>query len=82
MIEYAKRIMLTCEFDSALYKHNKNYILVMDLSEVCEDELKSLSALTDEYANEIYAGNDRRAFMEEHAELIIKSDAVEALCSL
>lgn len=82
LIEYAKRIMLTCEFDSALYKHNKNYILVMDLSEVCEDELKSLSALTDEYANEIYAGNDRRAFMEEHAELIIKSDAVEALCSL
>ena len=54
----------------------------MDLSQVCEDELKSLSALTDEYANEIYAGNDRRAFMEEHAELIIKSDAVETLCSL
>ena len=82
LIDYAKRIMLTCEFDSVLYKLNKKYVLVMDLSQVCEDELKSLSALTDEYANEIYAGNDRRAFMEEHAELIIKSDAIETLCSL
>ena len=56
--------------------------MLVDLSEAGEEELKSLSALTDEYANEISAGNDRKAFVEEHGELIIAGNAIESLCQL
>lgn len=82
VVEYTKRIVLNCSCHSSLYKLNKKYILLVDLSEAGEEELKSLSALTDEYANEISAGNDRKAFVEEHGELIIAGNAIESLCQL
>lgn len=65
-----------------LYKHRNAYILIIDLSNCTEDEVLHLSILTDEYADDIAVGAERKAFLEEHGEAILKENAIEQLKKL
>lgn len=82
VVEYSKRVIIESEYESSLYKLDDKYYLVMDMSMVSDMEVKRLSPITDEYANDIYSGDDRRAFIEEHGEAILKENAVEYLREL
>jgi adapter protein MecA 1/2 len=64
---------------NALYRYKNKYRLIIDLSECNETEVKRLSALTDEYAEDIYVGAEKRAFILEHGKPILKSHAMEQL---
>jgi adapter protein MecA 1/2 len=67
---------------SALYKLDNAYMLLLNLSDLSEDEVKSLSVLTDEYVDDIQVGPERMSYIEEHGEAIIKDGALEMLCEL
>jgi negative regulator of genetic competence, sporulation and motility len=54
-------------------------MLLLNLTELSEDEVKTLSALTDEYATDIQIGAERMSYIEEHAEAIILGNALETL---
>lgn len=64
---------------NALYKFEGTYFLQMDLTNSSEEDVKRLSMLTDEYASDIVVGADKRAFIEEHGEAILKQEAIENL---
>ena len=55
------------------------YYLAMDLSGAKEDEVKRMSVTADEYVNDIMAGAQRKAYFDEHADVIIKEKALEKL---
>ena len=44
-----------------------------------EDEVKRMSVTADEYVNDIMAGVQRKAYFDEHADVIIKEKALEKL---
>lgn len=67
---------------NALYRYKHEYRLIMDLSDCSEAEVQRLSALTDEYANDICVGADKRAFIFEHGKPIIREQAIEQLRQL
>lgn len=79
VIRFAKQVMLDNLPYNCLYKYDDAYYLLMDLSGVDENTVYQLSALTDEYASDIQPGTERWAFMEEHAEVIMKEEAIEHL---
>lgn len=64
---------------NALYRYKREYRLIMDLSDCSEEEVLRLSALTDEYAEDICVGADKRAFIFEHGKPILKERAIEQL---
>jgi adapter protein MecA 1/2 len=67
---------------NALYRYRDEYRLMIDLSGCDEEEVKRLSSLTDEYADDICVGADRRAFILEHGKPILKERAIEQLKEL
>jgi adapter protein MecA 1/2 len=67
---------------NALYRYKNRYHLIMDLSDCSEMEVKRLSSLTDEYAEDIWVGPDKRAFITEHAKPILTGLAIEQLRQL
>lgn len=79
VMSYARQINLDPMPFNALYKQDHRYFLMMDLTDCREEEVKRLSALTDEYAVNICVGPERRAYMEEHAEIILEKEAIETL---
>lgn len=62
---------------NALYKFQGNYYLIMTLTDCTENEVLHLSVLTDEYADEVAVGAERKAFLEEHGEMILPEHAIE-----
>ena len=82
IIRFAKQISIADIPNNELYKYQNEFYLYMDLSDCTEAEVLRLSMLTDEYANDIQVGPERRAFMDEHAEVILKEKAVETLRQL
>lgn len=82
LIRFAKQVTLGQVPPSALYKYKDDYILIFDLSDVSEGDVKVLSALTDEYASDIQVGAERRAFIEEHGKVLLRERAVESLREL
>lgn len=82
VIRFSKQIVLPTIPANTLYKHDNKFYLFMDLTDCTENEVLRLSMTTDEYANDILVGMDRRAFMEEHAEIIMKEKAIENLRQL
>lgn len=64
---------------SRLYRDKEGYLLILDLSDAKEEEVKRMSLLTDEYASDLYVGAERKAWLEEHAKQIIPERALEAL---
>lgn len=82
LISFAKQVTLGQVPPSALYKYKDDYMLIFDLSDVSEGDVKVLSALTDEYASDIQVGAERRAFIEEHGKVLLRERAVESLREL
>jgi adapter protein MecA 1/2 len=79
LIRFARQITLPEMPPSALFRLKTEYMLLLNLTELSEDEVKTLSALTDEYATDIQIGAERMSYIEEHAEAIILGNALETL---
>ncbi|MCI7243912.1 MAG: adaptor protein MecA [Lachnobacterium sp.] len=82
LTRFAKLVVMEKIPFNMLYKYLDAYMLIMDLSNENQDSVKRLSALTDEYADDIQVGAQRKAFIEEHGEVIIKEKAIETLQQL
>jgi adapter protein MecA 1/2 len=82
LCRFSKQVCMDVMPRNALYKYKNKYRLIMDLSDCSETEVKRLSALTDEYAEDILVGEDKRAFTLEHGKPILKSRAIERLRTL
>lgn len=82
LIRFAKQISLAQFPPNRLYKYKDDYMLLLDLSDMDEDEVRRLSNLTDEYATDILVGAERMAFIEEHAKAILSEQALEKLREL
>ncbi len=79
LIRYAKHVQMDSLPFNQLYKFEDAYFLMMDMTDCEEEEVKRLSALTDEYATDIYVGAEKRAFIYEHGTPIIAEQAIEQL---
>ena len=77
LCRFARQVTMEELPPSGLYREKDRYLLTLDLSEASEDEVKTMSLLTDEYASDIYVGAERRAWLEEHAEAILPNHALE-----
>lgn len=79
LIRYAKQVNVEEMPFNQLYKFDGVYFLMMDMTNGKEEDVKRLSALTDEYAADIFVGGEKRAFIYEHGQEIIKERAIETL---
>ncbi len=79
IMRYAKLVRMNPMPFNQLYKFEGMYFLMMDMSECEEEEVKRLSALTDEYATDIFVGSEKRAFIYEHGTAILTDHAIEQL---
>lgn len=79
LMRYAKYVQMDHIPFNQLYKLDDVYFLMMDISDCDEEEVKRLSILTDEYATDIFAGSEKRAYIYEHGKEIIKNHAIEQL---
>jgi adapter protein MecA 1/2 len=79
MIRFAKQVPSKMPVFNDLYKFEDTYFLMMDLSQLQETEVKKLSAVIDEYATDVFAGSEKRAFIYEHGKVVIKEYAIETL---
>jgi adapter protein MecA 1/2 len=82
LLRFVKQISVEQLPPSALYKLKNEYMMLMDLSQQSEEDVKRLSALTDEYATDIQVGAERMSYIEEHGELILPEAAIETLREL
>lgn len=79
LMRYAKQVTVEQIPFNQLYKFDGVYFLMMDMTDCKEDDARKLSALTDEYAADIFVGAEKRAFIYEHGKEIIKERAIEQL---
>lgn len=79
LMRYAKQVKVEELPFNQLYKFDGVYFLIMDMTACSEVDAKQLSALTDEYAADIFVGAEKRAFIYEHGKEIIKEKAIEQL---
>ena len=79
LMRYAKQVKVENIPFNQLYKFDGIYFLMMDMTDSNESNVKMLSALTDEYAADIFVGAEKRAFIYEHGKEIIKERAIETL---
>lgn len=82
LIRFARQVALAEFPPNALYKYRNEYLLIVDFSNTSENDVKRLSSLTDEYAKDILVGAERKAYIEEHGEVILKERALEQLRQL
>ena len=79
LMRYAKQVILEEIPFNQLYKFDGVYFLMIDMTDCKEEDARMLSALTDEYAADIFVGAEKRAFIYEHGKEIIKEKAIEQL---
>lgn len=79
LCRFARQIAMEELPYSSLYKERDKYLLILDLSDTAEEDVKLLSLLTDEYASDLYVGAERKAFLEEHAQVVLPDHALETL---
>ena len=79
VMRYAKQVKLEKLPFNQLYKFEDAYFLMMDMTGCEESEVRSLSALTDEYSADVFVGSEKRAFIYEHGKCILKERAIEQL---
>lgn len=79
LCKFAKRVNINPIPENALYRYENQLYLIMDVSYCSEQEVYRLSALTDEYANGVQVGSEKRAFLQEHGKQILKERAIEQL---
>jgi adapter protein MecA 1/2 len=82
LLRFVRQIPLAQLPPSALYRFKSDYMLLMNLSRLSEEEVKCLSVLTDEYAADIQVGAERMSYIEEHGEVILRENALEMLREL
>jgi len=82
LLRYAKNIMPPDLPTGQLYKYEDRYMLILTFSGMEEGSLRRLSNLTDEYAQDILVGAERKAFIQEHGICILKNDALQQLRQL
>ncbi|MCD7708546.1 MAG: adaptor protein MecA [Clostridiales bacterium] len=82
LIRYARQVNVPEFPPNSLYKYKNRYHLILDFTEMSEEEVRRMSTLTDEYADELLIGPERGAYIEEHGEWIIKENAIEQLRQL
>lgn len=82
LIRFARQVTLRVFPPNALYKYHNAYFLIVDFSDMEEDDVKRLSSLTDEYAADLLVGAERKAHIEEHGESIVREGAIEMLAQL
>ena len=82
LLRYAKNIAPQDLPPGQLYKYEDTYMLILTFSGMEESSLKRLSNLTDEYAQDILVGAERKAFIQEHGTCILKNDALQQLRQL
>ena len=79
LMRYAKNVRMEKLPFNQLYKLDDVYFLILDMTDCEELEVKRLSALTDEYATDIFVGAEKRAFIYEHGKPILTDRALEQL---
>ena len=79
---FAKTVRIDNLPPSKLFKFENEYYLFLDLTDAEEKDVMRLSVLTDEYAQDIVVGAERRAFLEEHAKVILPEHAIQTLALL
>ncbi|MBR3811609.1 MAG: adaptor protein MecA [Agathobacter sp.] len=79
LMRYAKQVSAEEIPFNQLYKFEGIYFLMLDMTESHEADVRKLSALTDEYAADVFIGAEKRAFIYEHGEAILKERAIEQL---
>ena len=79
LMRYAKQVKVEHIPFNQLYKFDGIYFLMMDMTDANEADVKKLSALTDEYAADIFVGAEKRAFIYEHGKAILNERALEQL---
>lgn len=79
LMRYAKQVTMETLPFNQLYKFEDAYFLMMDMTNCEESEVKSLSALTDEYSADVFVGSEKRAFIYEHGKCILAERAIEQL---
>lgn len=79
LMRYAKQVCAEEIPFNQLYKFEGVYFLMFDMTESHEADVRKLSALTDEYAADVFVGAEKRAFIYEHGEAILKERAIEQL---
>ena len=79
LMRYAKQVQIDEIPFNQLYKFDGVYFLMVDMTSCNEENAKKLSALTDEYAADIFVGAEKRAFIYEHGKEILKERAIEQL---
>lgn len=79
LMKFAKQIRNEVLPFNQLYKYNEVYFLMMDLSDSTEERVKALSVIVDEYADDLFVGAEKRAFIYEHGTAILKERAIEQL---
>lgn len=82
LIRFAKMLQLDYIGHNSLYKFENAYFLMMDLTDMEEPDVKRLSSIADEYASDIFAGAEKRAFIWEHGKAILKQKAIQQLKEL
>lgn len=82
LIRYSKMVTLSSYPPNTLYKYKNEYMLIVDFRDMDEEQVKRMSAVTDEYAKDILVGNERKAHIVEHGEVILKECALEQLKEL
>ncbi len=79
LMRYAKQVKEDTLPENKLYKFEDCYFLIMDMTACTEVQVRRLSALTDEYSADVFVGTEKRAFIEEHGQLILAEYALEQL---
>ena len=79
LMRYAKQVKVENIPFNQLYKFDGVYFLMIDMTKCEESVARSLSALTDEYAADVFVGSEKRAFIYEHGNAIINERAIETL---
>ena len=79
LIRYAKQVTMEYIPYNQLYKMDDAYFLMLDVTDSEEAEVKYLSALTDEYATDVFVGADKRAFIYEHGRPLLMREAIQTL---
>lgn len=82
LIRYAKNISVSTLPPGMLYKDENRYMLILNLTDLEEEELAKLSNLTDEYASDLLVGAERKSYIEEHGNCILPENALEKLREL
>lgn len=79
LMRFAKNVTMQQIPYNQLYKFEDVYFLMMDMTDCEEEEVRKFSALSDEFATDLFVGAEKRAFIYEHGKAILKERALEQL---